>query len=320
VPAISLVVCVYREQEMLQRLLRESAGLFDDLVIIHDGPEEISPNSGDPPMQPLAIDYSELSVNSRAPECYHEPTRPRDGSIHELAIHHGGRFFEGPRCFQQEPHWPFAWSQARHDWILRLDADEFPSVELKEWLRGFGESNSIDPNISGYTCIWPLWNGEREVMSQWPIGRNFLFHRGRVRFFGMVEQVPIPDRRWEPLNLRLCHQPQRKSYGLANILSRRQGYLWRWVISQSLLKEPKDLPRWRWQDADWPAIWRRLREQSLMAGIYFLLRDTGATLKAQWRAERRLMPLMALATPLHHFLINLQLCRKRRFHSQAIAR
>ena len=321
-PAISLVVCIHRERDLLERLLRKADGCYDDLVVIHDGPENVhgsEPETPEPTQLP-PIDYGEATGKSILRDGYHSPVAPAlQQGISELVRAHNGRYFEGPRCYQQEPHWPFAWEQSRYDWILRLDADEFPSDELRGWLRKFRGAPEPAAGISGYTCIWPLWNGRKEMTRHWPAGRNFLFDRRRVRFFGMVEQVPIPDEHWEPLNLRLCHQPLRKSYGLANILVRKQGYHWRRVISQSLLKEPKNLPRWRWHDAAWPPIWRRIREQSVVVGIYFLLRDTGATLKAQWRAERRLMPLMALATPLHHFLINLELHHKRRLRQPVIA-
>ena len=40
VPQLSLVVCLYRERDMLARLLEQAAGCFDDLVVVHDGPDE----------------------------------------------------------------------------------------------------------------------------------------------------------------------------------------------------------------------------------------------------------------------------------------
>src|SRR5215813_211488 len=98
-PPLSLVVCVHQDRELLQRLLEETRNLYDDLVVVHDGPD---------------------STNVR--------------SMVEAV---GGRFFERERAYQQEPHWPFAWGQARYDWILRLDSDEAPSPELKRWLEAF---------------------------------------------------------------------------------------------------------------------------------------------------------------------------------------
>jgi hypothetical protein len=280
-PLLSLVVCVHDERELLQQLLQNSAACYDDLVVVHDGPD---------------------ATNVRA--------------VVEAA---GGRFFEQPRAWQQEPHWPFAWRQAAHDWILRLDADEFPSVEMKAWLQQFRAGPPPPDSVSGFTCIWPLWNGRRAVSKQWPRGRNFLFHRQRVRFFGMVEQVPVPDGRYEPLDLVLHHQPRRKSYGLRNILLRRQAYRWRERIAHSLLGGPADLDCWRWGDHPWPMDWEAIRQRPLRTALWRITRGTLATLRDQWKIERRLFPAAALNGPLHHALICLEYWRQRKLRSGGAA-
>src|ERR1700730_5007297 len=306
-PALSLVVCVRGERDLLERLLNESSGLYDDLVVVHDGPEEAP--TACPCLAPPAIDFSKLSNRSTLPTSYRPSlSPPRPGSIHELAMQYNGRYFEGSRCFQQEPHWPFAWSRAQHDWILRLDVDEFPGKELKDWLHRFREGEGPEPpeDISGYTCIWPLWNGRRAVTKRWPAGRIFLFHRGRVRFFGMVEQVPISDTRYESLNLVLHHQPKRKSYGSRNILFRRQAYHWRRVIAESLKGKPTDLSCWRWTAEDWPFPWDRIRchplKHSIASLIWFPLYQLNDMLKAS-----EIPNISACLNPgLHHFMLGLR--------------
>ena len=307
-PAISLVVCLYRERDLLARLVEESQGVFDDLVVVHDGPENAAPEQ---PREPaLAVDFAFTKTGARA---YRTPPAPTPaGSIQALVESCGGRYFEGPRSFQQEPHWPFAWAQARQDWILRLDADEFPSAELKRWLCRFREGDAPAESVSGFTCIWPLWDGACAVSKRWPAGRPFLFDRRRVRFFGMVEHSPVPDGRFEPVALTLEHRPKRKSYGLRNILVRRQAYAWRSVIARSLLGSPRDLPRWRCDGGEWPDFWERLRRHPLRAGLYYLLRNSLATLRSQWRDERRMMIGAALSGPCHHLLIGLRLWALRR--------
>src|SRR5436190_7772726 len=229
-PAISLVVCLYKERDLLERLLQNAGACYDDLVVIHDGAENDST-----PIQfarkPLMIDYSKLEVLAPLPAGYQEPVSPaKAGGVHELVSRHVGRYFEGPRAFQQEPHWPFAWSRARHDWILRFDVDEYPSKAMEVWLRDFRQRPEPNSGISGFTCIWPLWNGRKAVTKNWPGGRIFLFNKQRVRFFGMAEASPIPETGYAALNLILHHEPSRKSYGIRNILCRRQAYHWRRVI------------------------------------------------------------------------------------------
>ncbi len=277
-PAISLVVCVHLQRDLLERLIRESEGCYDDLVVVHDGPDV---------------------QNVR--------------SIVEAA---GGCFFERQHERQQEPHWPFAWAQARHDWILRLDADEFPSEEMKVWLKQFRQAPEPPVEISGYTCIWPLWNGTRAVTKNWPTGRNFLFNKQRVSFFGMVEQVPIPDGRYEALNLVLRHEaPGRVSHDLKNILMRRQARDWRECIAGSLLGKPTDLACWRWTSEQWPLGWEQIRQRPLRTAFKRLTKETLKALLDQWQHEGKIFPIVAITGPLHHCLICLkyrQLQRKKK--------
>jgi glycosyltransferase involved in cell wall biosynthesis len=273
-PAISLVVCVYKELDLLERLLRHVNGYYDDLVVVHDGPDE--------------------------------------SSIGPVVTAAGGRFFEHPRCGSLEGQSPFAWAQARYDWILRLDADEFPSDEMKEWLRHFRGAADPEITISGYTCIWPLWNGKKAVSKKLCTGRVFLFDRRRVRFFGMVEQGVVPDGRFEPVDMILHHQPRRKSYGLHNVLVRKQAYRWRAIIARSLLGKPTDLPCWRWESEAWPERWEEVRRHPLQTGFKRLVMETLYNLRRQWRAEKKLFFDDALNGPVHHAMIGLKFWQVRR--------
>lgn len=279
-PAISLIVCLHGQREFLQRLLQSATDCHDELLVVHDGPDE---------------------TNIRA-----------------VVEKHGGRFFERDRAFQQEPHWPFAWEQAKHDWILRLDADEVIGNELSKWLKDFKKSADPPISVSGYECFWPMWNGATTISRKWPGGRNFLFHKQRVRFFGMVEQVPVPDSKFVHLDLALQHQPRRRSHSLWNVLVRKQAYIWRNVIARSLLGKPTDLSRWRWDDSNWPETWEQIRKRPLRTAIRRLLLEYLRTLRGQWRLEGRIYPVAALNGPIHHALICLrywQLCRKQRVMS-----
>ena len=273
-PALSLVVCVYREGELLARLLRHAAGCYDDLVVVHDGPDTT---------QVLAV-----------------------------AEAAGGRFFEHPREGSLEGQSAAAWGRAAHDWILRLDADEFPSEEMKAWLKAFRVSGAPAEQVSGYTCVWPMWDGRREVSRKISAGRIFLFDRRRVRFFGLVEQVPIPDGGYEARDFILHHQPRRKSYGLHNVLVRKQAYHWRAIIAWSLLGKPTDLNCWRWTDEAWPKEWEEIRRRPWRTAFARLTLGTFRGLRDQWRRERKLFPLAAVSNPVHHMLICLKHWQLRR--------
>lgn len=282
-PRVSLVVCLHNERDLFARLLKEVKGCYDDLVVIHDGPEEI-------------VDGT---------------------SIQQLVQQQGEKFVVAPRAFQQEPHWPSAWKQAKHDWILRLDADEVPSAELKNWLQSFRAAAEPPAEISGYTCIWPLWNGTSIVTKTWPAGRIFLLNRNRVRFFGMPEQVPVPENHFEPLALVLEHRPTRKSYGLANLLLRAQAYRWRRIIARALLGKPTDLPCWRWTDETWPEVWEEIRRSPIRTAFYRLFLWPVRSLRDYWRKEQRVLIGAALSGGINHFLIAIEHWFRRYFSGAA---
>jgi hypothetical protein len=286
-------------------MLQATAGCFDDLVVVHDGAESSeSCEKPDRPPEWMANDYSRLARNSPLPRGFREIAGiPVHGSIHELVARYGGRYFEGPRCFQQEPHWPFAWAMAKHDWILRLDADEFPSEGLRDWLIGFRGQVETPAGVPGYTCIWPLWDGTKAVTRRWPDGRNFLFDKRRVRFFGMAEQTPVPDQRLEPLKLVLEHRPRRKSFGVRNLVGRAQAARWRRVIALSLLGDPQQLPCWRWGDAPWPPSWEQLRRRPLLTGLKRLVRYPLAQTRSMITYGEFLSPEACFGSGLHQFLM-----------------
>jgi len=281
-PALSLVVCIYGQRDLLERLLRKSSGCYDELLVVHDGPD--------------------------------------NQNVRSLVESHHGRFIENVRHGSLEGQSPFAWAQARHEWILRLDADEFPGDEMIDWLRRFRTLPDPDPGLSGFTCIWPLWNGQKAISKKcWP-GRIFLFDRRRVRFFGLVEQGVIPDGRYEPLDMILHHQPNRKSYGFKNVLIRKQAYHWRAIIAQSLLGKPTDLPCWRWEKETWPPEWEQIRRRPLRTACHRLIMGIFRGLRGSWRAERKLFIEAAFNGPIHHALICLkywQLQRRRRLKKSA---
>jgi hypothetical protein len=312
-PSVSLVVCLYKERDLLERLLQHAAGCFDDLVVVHDGAENVPKEEGKVPENQPAINYEELKADQPLPKGYRElNSTPRAGSIHEVVKRQGGRYYEGPRAYQQEPHWPFAWWQARHDWILRWDADEFPSDELCAWLQKFRQSPEPPAEISGYTCTWPLWSGRRATPGKWPDGRIFFINRLRVRFFGMVEQVPVPDGQFTALDLVLHHQPRRKSYGYRNLIFRRQAYHWRYVIALSLLGKPADLPCWRWNGADWPEVWLEIVERPIRTGFKRVLFGPYEMLRIYARHRRYELVYTLPGSGLHHFLICMEFVRLKR--------
>jgi hypothetical protein len=308
VQKVSLVVCVYKERSLLERLLKACEGCYDDLVVVHDGPEDGDPNwSPVHPGQDLAIDWSAIASDFPLPAVFSRLQSPeRPGSLREYVRQQGGRFFEHPRIGSLEGQSPFAWWAAGHDWILRLDADEIPSTEMQIWLRKFRTMDLSAKRFVGFSCIWPLWDGRRATTSRWPTGRLFLFNKQSVRFFGLTEQTPIADGVVMETGLVLRHEPARKSYGIRNILFRKQAYVWRALIAISLLRTPLDLPRWRWSDDNWPQPWLSLKKRPLRYALWSLVFMPAYTTKAMLNNGVLPRPGFVFQSGLHHFLAALK--------------
>jgi len=313
-PAVSLVVCLRKERDLLERLLRHCDGCYDDLVVVHDG-DEFEPDAGSDRLggsRVPSIDFSSLPTD-QVPEVYREQTQSDSvAGTAELVRRHGGRFFAGPREQQQEPHWPFLWHMARHDWILRLDADEFPSPDLRSWLQEIRQGGPEILIAPGYACIWPLWDGCRAKTSSWPNGRLFLFNKTQVSYFGMVEHLPEASAPYERLPLLLQHQPRRKSYGMRNIVFRPQAYRWRERIATSLAATPLALARWNYASQEWPEGWERLRRRPLYEAARRAVKFPLQQWKEMIAAGERPILSACINPGLHHFLLAIEVWKAMR--------
>ncbi len=229
-PALSLIICACGERDHLVRLFEHIEGCYNELLVIHDGPDE--------------------------------------KNIRSIVEDIGGRFFERPRAFQQEQHWKFAFGAATHDWILRMDPDEFPSPSLQQWLIQFRQSPAPAEPTAGFSCIWPMWNGKKTVTHDWPDHRCLLFDRNRISCVGIPECIPIPDPGmvYEKLPLILEHQPTRKTYGFRNIFLRKRTWLWTRQVGNQLFSPVENLQCWR-TEPHWPEFWARMRMRPLRTGI-----------------------------------------------------
>jgi glycosyltransferase involved in cell wall biosynthesis len=209
--AISACVVVRNEEAVIGRCLESLAGVVDEIVLVHDG------------------------------EC-------EDRTL-EIAARHGCRIFVRPLVGHAEVATIFAYEQARGEWILTLDADEYLSEPLRRELRAL----VADEGVNGYELLWPIWDGGRHVSSKGPFRRS-LFRRSRVHVLGMmhaVERVDPPVRR---LWLALEHRPLYNNYALRTMLSKQRR--WARINAREFIGDLADLPSFNW---DGPVQWPRRR-------------------------------------------------------------
>ena len=277
-PAVTLSVCVHGDRAPLARLLEHCSGCFDELVVVHDGPDL--------------------------------------ENVQSLVHLHGGKFFVRPRAFSQEPHFPFAFGQASHDWILRLDSDEYPSAELRQWLIEFRRATEPAEAVSAFQCIWPAWSGTRPLTRRWPNKRTFLFHKGRVRCIGLYEQGIMPDSECVQVALILNHEPPMRSHSPRSILRKARTSRGRRNAVEALIHSPLDVPTWRYTSETWPPIWEKIRRHPVRTGLYRLtvwpLRHAAAMMLAgEWPR-----PSVFLHSGLFHALTCFEFWRHQRRAAQ----
>jgi glycosyltransferase involved in cell wall biosynthesis len=220
VPPLSISAClvVRNEEAVVERCLESLVGVVDEVVFVHDG------------------------------ECL-------DGTL-EIAERHGCRIYTRPLVGHAEASTVFAFEQARGEWILSLDADEFLSDGLRERLREL----VADEQVNGYELLWRMWDGHRYITETGPY-KLALFRRASVHLLGMihgVEQVDPPTRRVE---LQLEHRPQYDNLALRTVLTKWRR--WARINAAEFLMPFAEVPKFNWDaSSDWPPRRRLLNRLS----------------------------------------------------------
>jgi len=205
---ISGCVITRNEEPVIDRCLSSLAGLVDELIVVHDGPCE-------------------------------------DRTV-EIAERHGARVFVRALTGNPEAHRVFAFEQARGEWLLKIDSDEFLSEELRaavpELVRRSG--------VNGYQFIWRVWDGERYITEDGPY-KLALHRREATHLLGMLQSADVVDGTVERVALQLEHRPLYNNYTPRTILTKWRR--WARVHARELTGPYEALPKYNWQGPwDWP--------------------------------------------------------------------
>jgi glycosyltransferase involved in cell wall biosynthesis len=221
--SISACLVVRNEEAVIGRCLESLDGVVDEIVLVHDG------------------------------ECL-----DRTLQIAEL---HGCRIYVRPLVGHAEAATVFAYEQAKGDWILVLDADEFLSPPLRDQLRTLIK----EQDVNGYEFLWRMWDGEKYITESGPF-KLCLFRRSCVHLLGIIhgiERVDPPVRR---VDLQLEHRPAYNNFALGTVATKWRR--WARINAREFLMQPGDLPRFKWEDGtDWP---RRRRILNRLSPLLFL--------------------------------------------------
>jgi glycosyltransferase involved in cell wall biosynthesis len=210
--SISACLVLRNEQDVVERCLRSLDGVVDELVLVHDG------------------------------EC-------EDATL-QIAERYGARIFLRPLVGHAEASTVFAFGQARGEWILSIDADEYLGEPLREQLREL----VADERVNGYELLWRIWDGERYITEHGPY-KLALFRRRSVHLLGMIHGVERVDPPIKRVELQLEHRPHYNNLALATVLTKWRR--WARINAREFLMPYAEIPRFNW---DGPSQWPRRRQ------------------------------------------------------------
>lgn len=223
VGSISACLVVRNEEAVLERCLESLADVVDEIVFVHDG------------------------------EC-------TDRTL-EIAARYGARRYVRPLVGHAEASTVFAFEQARGEWILSLDADEYLSEPLRQQLRAL----VLEGGVNGYELLWRMWDGQRYFTEKGPY-KLALFRRSSVHLLGMIHGVEQVDPPVTRIDLQLEHRPRYDNFALSTVLTKWRR--WARINAREFLMPFAELPKFNWvASSDWP---RRRRVLNRLAPLLFL--------------------------------------------------
>jgi glycosyltransferase involved in cell wall biosynthesis len=204
---VSACVVVRNEEAVIERCLQSLVDVVDEIVLVHDG------------------------------EC-------EDRTL-QIAARYCSRTFVRPLVGHAEVATVFAFEQARGEWILSLDADEFLSEGLRRELRRLVAA----PDVNGYEVLWRMWDGSRYITESGPYKLS-LFRRSRVHVLGMIHAVERVDPPVRRVALQLEHRPLYNNFALRTLLTKHRR--WARINAREFVGDLADLPSFNW---DGPIAW-----------------------------------------------------------------
>jgi len=219
-PTISGCVVARNEERLIGRCLASFADLVDEIVFVHDG------------------------------EC-------SDRTL-EIAEEFGARVFVQPFRGHADASKVFAFTQARGDWIIGVDADEF----LSEGLRAHLHELISDPNVNGYRLLWPFWDGRRYVSAPETSWHKLqLYRRDALHAVGNLHLTIHVDEPVLDVEHHLEHRPEYNNWTLRTTFTKWRG--WARVGAREYLTDYSEFPTFNWQGPTaWPPRRRLLNRLS----------------------------------------------------------
>ena len=137
---ISAILVVHNEEKVIERCLKSLYNFTDEIIIIHDGP-----------------------CTDRTVEIAKKYTDKITVTTEQKGI--------------SDSWFVMGYNSCQNNWILRMDADEYLSEELRQNIKELVNCNTCD----AYSFFWPMWDGTKYI-SMKASRKTFLFRKTSIGF------------------------------------------------------------------------------------------------------------------------------------------
>lgn len=224
---ISAFIIAYHEESLIERALKSLRGVVDEILVFHDGP--CSDNT--------------LKIAKKYTKKVFTLQRKGRAALHLIA----------------------AIKKAKNDWVLKVDADEFLSEDMKKNINKLAQNKKI----AAYTFVWPWWNGKKYISKNYPI-KKVMFRKSKASFI----QYPgwdEPRTKGETINTSylLEHKPKKKDSKTIKAFTEKA--LGRYGKSQAryTIKPLSDFETYNYDATDFPLNIRLRRKFPLLTAPLF---------------------------------------------------
>lgn len=253
-PRVSACLVVRNEEAVIRRCLQSLLPVADEIILVHDGP-------------------------------------PADRTV-TIAESLGCRVFVRDPVGDPEFHTVFAYEEARGEWILSIDADEF----LSEEMAAIVPSLLGDTGHDGWSFFWPMWDGARYITTTGPF-KPALFRRSALSLVGHLQSSETVTGAVGQRREQLHHQPLYNNFTPRSVI--RKYRPWCQVHALELVRPFAELPTFNYHGPDrWPRRRRVLNVLSPLLAIPNGLIHFGLS----WRAGPGERPAVRLRLALYQGL------------------
>jgi glycosyltransferase involved in cell wall biosynthesis len=161
---ISACLVIHNDEKTIKKCLDSIKKIADEIIVVHDGP------------------------------C-------SDDSL-KIVSKYTGKVFVGDHIGEAEPHRNFTFRQAKGEWLLQIDADEYLVPEMQKTLKKYLK----ETKHSSVGALWAPYKLSRKKGFFSRAGKSFIWKRKKMNYFsGVPHAIPQMNGSEGVMELRLGH-------------------------------------------------------------------------------------------------------------------